>query len=63
LDFVLEAINAKQMIHLAMKEGGTGNNNSCVNVAVNNQQSLKKTISFNSFLVMTIKMQRLVVRF
>jgi hypothetical protein len=36
LDFVLEAINVEQMIYLAMKEEGIGNNNSCVNVAINN---------------------------
>ncbi len=42
MDFVLEAINVDQMIHLAMKEEGTSNNNSFVNVAINNQQWLKK---------------------
>jgi hypothetical protein len=42
LDFVLETINVEQMIHLAMKEEGTSNNNSFVNVAINNQQWLKK---------------------
>jgi hypothetical protein len=42
LDFVLEAINVEQMIHLAMKEEGICNNDFCVNVAINNQQSLKK---------------------
>jgi hypothetical protein len=57
LDFVLEAI------HLAMKEEGNGNNNSCVNVAINNKQSLKKTRSSSCFLIMMTKVQRLVVRF
>jgi hypothetical protein len=42
LDFVLEAINVEEMIHLAMKEEGISNNNSCVNVAINNKQLLKK---------------------
>ncbi len=46
MDFVLEAINVEQMIHLAMKEEGTGNNNSCVDVAINNRQSLIKNDKF-----------------
>jgi hypothetical protein len=30
------------MIHLAMKEEGIGNNNSCANATITNRQSLKK---------------------